>query len=106
MKAKMSKGMDVQRINGATPNVITRLFKKLVLLTIKNIYREHPYNMYETGIVEGMGMNGLVVGPVRRKMVVKKHPDSRIWATIVECFSAKGQVLETLVVFKGDNIEQ
>jgi 4-hydroxybenzoate polyprenyltransferase len=62
--------------------------------------------MDEAGIMEGFGINGLVVGRAGSKKAMAKSPDSRIWTTIIECISATGQSLQPLVVFKGKIIQK
>ncbi|KZL80589.1 transposase, partial [Colletotrichum incanum] len=58
------------------------------------------YNMDETGILEGKGSNGLVLGRAKIKSVRKKQPGSRAWVSIIECISAKGIPLHPLVIYK------
>ena len=96
--------MDIERINRATPDIIKKWFQKLVLPTIKDILPENRYNMDESGIMEGLGVNGLVVGSAESKKALQKHPDSRIWTTILECISAIGKVTKPLVIFKGEDV--
>ena len=62
--------------------------------------------MDETGIMEGLGINGLCVGSSATKFALAKHPESRIWTTIIECISALGASLPPLVIFKGKDIQQ
>ncbi|OHW96491.1 transposase [Colletotrichum incanum] len=58
------------------------------------------YNMDETGILEGKGSNGLVLGRAKIKSVRKKQPGSRAWVSNIECISAKGIPLHPLVIYK------
>jgi len=62
--------------------------------------------MDEAGIMEGLGLNGLVIGNSEKKVMYKKSPDSRIWTTIIECISAAGTALPPLVIFKGKHVQQ
>ncbi|KAM4060444.1 DDE superfamily endonuclease [Hirsutella rhossiliensis] len=62
--------------------------------------------MDETGILEGLGCNGLVLGSSEKKEAIKKRLGSRCWTTIVECVSATGQALTPLVIFKGQDLQQ
>jgi len=62
--------------------------------------------MDETGLMEGTGINGLIVGSSERKIALRKHPESRIWTTIIECISANNKSLDPLVIFKGKDIQQ
>jgi 4-hydroxybenzoate polyprenyltransferase len=62
--------------------------------------------MDETGILEGRGSNGLVLGHAEKKAIMRKQPGSRCWTSIVECISATGRVLPPLVIFKGLTVQQ
>ncbi|KZL80478.1 transposase [Colletotrichum incanum] len=64
------------------------------------------YNMDETGILEGKGSNGLVLGRAETKSVRKKQPGSRAWVSIIECISAEGIPLYPLVIYKGKTVQQ
>ncbi|KAM9874815.1 transposase [Verticillium dahliae] len=54
--------IDSQRINGASIGVIRHWFRYLSIPEIKAIQAANRYNMDETGILEGRGSNGLVLG--------------------------------------------
>lgn len=56
--------------------------------------------------MEGLGINGLCVGSSATKVALAKHPESRIWTTIVEYISTSGAILPLLVIFKGKGIQQ
>ena len=60
--------------------------------------------MDEAGIMEGLGLNGLVIGNSEKKVMYKKSPDSRIWTTIIECISTASIALPPLVIFKGKHV--
>ena len=62
--------------------------------------------MDETGIMEGQGINGLVVGNKHRHFVQKKQPGLRQWTSIIECISATGMRLAPLVIFRGKLVQQ
>ncbi|KAF4485940.1 Pogo transposable element with KRAB domain [Colletotrichum fructicola Nara gc5] len=62
--------------------------------------------MDETGILEGKGDNGLVLGRAATKSVRKKQPGSRAWVSIIECISAVGKALHPLVIYKGKKVQQ
>lgn len=100
------KPIDSRRLNGATINVIKDFFQLQQLPDVKDIPGEHRYNMDETGILEGRGSNGLVLGHAEKKAIIKKQPGSRCWTTILECISATGQILPPLVIFKGLTVQQ
>ncbi|KAK0367791.1 transposase [Colletotrichum limetticola] len=60
--------------------------------------------MDETGIMEGKGANGLVLGMAEATAVRKKEPGSRTWVTIIECISADGRAIKLLVIYKGKSV--
>jgi 4-hydroxybenzoate polyprenyltransferase len=62
--------------------------------------------MDEAGIMEGQGINGLVVGSKNRRFVQRKQPGSKAWTSFIECISATGITLSPLVMFKGKTVQQ
>jgi 4-hydroxybenzoate polyprenyltransferase len=60
--------------------------------------------MDEAGIIEGQGINDLVVRSKNRRFVQKKQPGSKAWTSFIECISATGVILSPLVIFKGKTI--
>jgi hypothetical protein len=52
-------------------------FPKLSVPQIQAIKLENRYNIDETGIMEGFGTNGLVVGRAGKRGIQKKQPGSR-----------------------------
>ena len=62
--------------------------------------------MDETGILEGLGGNGLVLGNSQKIATIKKQPGSRSWTTIIECILATGQAIQPLVFNKGLTVQQ
>ncbi|KAI0999060.1 hypothetical protein K3495_g9138 [Podosphaera aphanis] len=62
--------------------------------------------MNETGILEGRGSNGLVLGSSECHSILKKQPRSRAWTSINECISATGKALPPLEIYKGINVQQ
>ena len=61
--------------------------------------------MDESGIMEGCGANGLVVGSSERRSIQKKQPGSRVWTLFIECVSATGKAFLPLVIFKGKSVQ-
>lgn len=106
VKTKRVKRIDVKRLEGATTEVIRAFFRRLVLPVIKDVLPDDRANMDETGIMEGQGLNGLCVGKAETKTALAKHPESRIWTTILECVSATGRLFDPLVIFKGKELQQ
>ena len=62
--------------------------------------------MDESGLLEGRGANGLVLGSAEKESIRKKEPGSRVWTSFVECISATSQALPPLVIFKGQSVQQ
>ena len=105
IKTLRGKKIDYQRVNGASPANIKKFFQRLAHPAIKDIPACHRYNMDETGMMEGEGINGLVVGAAGLKSVYVKKPESRTWSTIIECISADGRAIAPTVIFKGASVQ-
>jgi 4-hydroxybenzoate polyprenyltransferase len=105
IKSKLGRRTDWERINAATPSNITRLFD--LYNTVSWIPPCRRYNADEGGIMEGQGINGLVIGSSQTNcnMVPVKTINARTWTSIVECISALGVVLHPLVIFKAKSIQ-
>ncbi|CCF47772.1 transposase [Colletotrichum higginsianum] len=106
IKVQRSRPIDSRRINGASTEVIREWFKLLAIPEVQGIKPANRYNMDETGILEGQGSNGLVLGMSETKSVRKKQPGSRAWVSIIECISALGQRLHPLIIYKGKTVQQ
>ncbi|OHW97453.1 transposase [Colletotrichum incanum] len=106
IKVQRSRPIDSRRINGACTEVIRDWFKLLAIPEIKGIKPANRYNMDETGILEGQGSNGLVLGMAETTSVRKKQPGSRAWVSIIECISAIGHALNPLIIYKGKTVQQ
>ncbi|KAL1838324.1 hypothetical protein VTK73DRAFT_4356 [Phialemonium thermophilum] len=105
-KTKRSKGIDLQRLSGSSTEVIQAWFQRLTSSPLCNVLPEDRWNMDETGIMEGFGQNGLVVGSSNTKDSLKKASKDHSWTSIIEVISATGQTLNPLVIFKGKDIQQ
>ncbi|KAF4808752.1 hypothetical protein CGCTS75_v014793 [Colletotrichum tropicale] len=77
VKVQRSRSIDSRRVNRASTEVIRDWFKHLAIPEIISIKPSNRYNMDETGILEGQGSNGLVLGMSETKSVRKKQPGSR-----------------------------
>ena len=62
--------------------------------------------MDEAGIMEGLGVNGLVVGAAELRKAHLKEPNRGNWMTFIECISAEGEALDPLVIFRGKSVQQ
>ncbi|CCF44234.1 transposase, partial [Colletotrichum higginsianum] len=83
VKVKRSCPIDSRRVNGASTEVIRDWFKHLAIPEIISIKPANRYNMDETGILEGQGSNGLVLGMSEAKSIRKKQPGSRACVSII-----------------------
>ena len=106
IKTKRFKSIDSQRVNGATGLIIKLWFQWLSLPQILVIKPKNRYNMDEAGIMEGFGVNGLVVRSSGKRSIQKIHPGSRAWTSILKCISATEIVLKPLIIFKGKTVQQ
>ena len=104
LRTKRARNIDSVQVNGATTQVIKDWFQLLNIPAISNIKPENRWNMDESGIMEGLGVNGLVVGSSERRSIQKKQPGSRSWTSFIECISATGRALSPLVIFKGKSV--
>src|SRR6266699_7239852 len=106
VKTLQTRRMDAVRVNGATTEVIQAWFPLFDLPAIKKVIQADRWNMDETGLMQGMGANGLVLGMAEKCKTFKKDPGWREWTTIIECISASGRHLQPLVIFKGKDVQQ
>ncbi|KAH9237547.1 hypothetical protein K456DRAFT_49823 [Colletotrichum gloeosporioides 23] len=73
IKVQRSRSIDSR----PSTEVISQWFKYLAMPRITAIKPANRYNMDETGILEGKGDNGLVLGRAATKSVRKKQPGSQ-----------------------------
>ncbi|KAF7524655.1 hypothetical protein G7054_g11351 [Neopestalotiopsis clavispora] len=98
---------DLQRLSPTEENHLAEpWFRHLAIPEIMAIKPTNRYNMDETGILEGRGSNGLVLGSSEARSIRKKQPGSRAWTTLIECISAIGNELPPLVIYKGKSVQQ
>ena len=89
----------------ATPENITRLFD--LYKTVSWIPPQRRYNADESGIMEGQGINGLVINSSEQNpnAVPIKTTNVQTWMSIVECISVVGVALDPLVIFETKSIQ-
>jgi len=106
IKAKLGRRTSWERINEATPENIRYLFN--LYETVSWIPPQRRYNADEGGIMEGQGVNGLVIGSSQENpnSVPVKTTNARTWTSIIECISALGVALDPLVIFKAKSIQE
>jgi hypothetical protein len=76
LRTKRARNIDSVRVNGAITAIIKSWFQRLAIPAIAAIKPENQYNIDESGIMEGYGANGLVVGSSKRRSIQKKQPGS------------------------------
>ncbi|ESZ95390.1 transposase [Sclerotinia borealis F-4128] len=106
IRIKRQYRIDSARVSGAFYDIIVLWFRKLELPEIIDIKPQNRYNMDDAGIMEGQGLNGLVVGNFQCFYIQKKQSGSRVWISFIECISATGRALKLLVIFKGKTVQQ
>lgn len=99
IKTKTSIRIEATRINGATLETINIFFDYYE--TLSWIKLEHIYNVDETGIMEGYGINGLVIGSTAlgTNKTYLKSSQSRYWTSIIKYISATGNSLKPVIIF-------
>ena len=75
LRPKRARKIDSGRVNGTTTSVIKSWFQLLLIPAISTINPENRRNMDESGIKEGFGANGLVVGSSERRSIQKNSLD-------------------------------
>jgi 4-hydroxybenzoate polyprenyltransferase len=98
--------VEYKRIEGSKATIIRTWFHQLKDPEITVIRSCNRWNMDETGIFQGVGINGLVIGQSEKKKTLKKSPHRRSWVTITEAICADGTALLPFVIFKGDQPQQ
>jgi hypothetical protein len=111
LKTLQGKPIGNDRIQGVQPDNIKALFATLNGPFIRGIRPQHRYNFDETGLMEGFGFNGKVVGAAKRpngkknRVAFVKSSQSRTWVTIIEAIDAEGNYIPPVVIFKGESVQ-
>jgi len=69
--------MDAARVNGATTEVMQAWFPLFDLPAIKKVIQADRWNIDETGLMQDIGANGLVLGMAKKRKTFKKDPGRR-----------------------------
>ena len=77
LRTKRARNIDFVRVNNVTILIIKSWFLRLAIPEIAAIKPENRYNMDESGIIEGCGVNRLVIESSERRSIQKKQPGSR-----------------------------
>ena len=106
LKTKRQIYVDSVRVNNACSEVIRPWFQKLDIPAIRAIPASQRWNMDETGVMKGYGLNVLVVGHAEKRKIQGKQPGSRAWTSIIERVSATVVSTLPLVIYKGKSVQQ
>ena len=106
VKTMKGKSIESARLANANAKTIQDFFQRLKEPALAAIPAQHRYNMDESGIMEGLGVNVLVVGASDLRQAYMKEPNKGKWMTFVECISAQGHALNPLVILNGKSIQQ
>ena len=106
LRTQRARRIDSVRVNGATGPIIQAWWAYLRVPFVTAILPANRYNMDEFGLMEGQGVNGLVVGSAHTRAIQQKTPGSRAWTSFIECISATGSALPPAVIFKGKSVQQ
>ena len=105
IRTKMGKRIEYKRINGASSEAINTWFD--LYETLAWIKPDNTYNTDEAGIMEGMGLNGLVLrsSEVNPKSTSIKGNQGRSWTSLIETISATGRIIKPVIIFKAASIQ-
>jgi hypothetical protein len=104
VKTLKGKKIDSDRFNRASTDIIKAFFMLLMMPAIRKVKQKNRWNVDEVGMMEGLGMNGLVLGHKEKKSALIKQPGSRSWIIILEYILAAGRILPPAVIFKGKTL--
>lgn len=106
IKPMMEKRVEAERVEGLSQANIDDFVERLsAVIASKNIKTANIHNMDETGVAEGYGPNGCVVGKAELKDVVTRSSGNRVWTTILHSISAAGTHTTPVVIMEGDSIQ-
>ena len=72
LKTKKQFRIDSTCVNSATSDILKAWFRKLEIPVIKTIKPENCWNIDKAEIIEGQGLNGLVVKSAQKRFIQKK----------------------------------
>ena len=79
VRTMKGKSIESARLSNANAETIQDFLKRLKEPTIAAIPPQHRYNMDESGIMEGLGINGLVVGASELRQAYIKESKRGCW---------------------------
>src|SRR6266566_5652136 len=77
VRTLQTRRIDAARINRATTEAIQAWFPLFDLPAIKKVIQADRWNIDETGLMQGMGANGLVLGMAEKRKTFTKDPGRR-----------------------------
>ena len=106
IKVLRTKSIDAKRVNGASTDVISTWFHRLLIPEVRAILPQNRWNMDETGFSSGEGDVNYVLGTGKKSKVRSKFVGKRAWTSTVECISATGARCPPLIIFTGKTVQQ
>lgn len=105
---KQGRRLDLQRVKAVNPDRIKALFEVLDGPLLQDVRPTQRWNVDETGLAEGVGVNGKHIGSVgdgaSRWTYVRGRTDGA-WVSVIECISAGGDVLPPAVIYTGQTLQ-
>ena len=103
---KRGTKLSSDRARGANSQTIEEFYKSLKeLVTAKKITPQYLYNMDESGIANGLGAGGKVIGSSRTsRTYVEQHGD-RTWTSSIHAICATGTATTPFIIFKGKTMQ-
>ena len=102
LQTSKSKPIDIKRLTALTPDLISSFFEQISYLRTK--YKIDPcniYNMDETGFQRGHSRGNWVVSSKEIGPPQSPAPGVSYWVTIIECISATGSVIKSMIIHPG-----
>jgi len=104
LRTRKKKPIEMERFRTKAAE-IKEFYQRFSAPEIRNIPAHRIYNIDEGGLMEGLGVNGLVVGRAKGPPIPSKNPGRGTWMTFVECCAANGHLLPPLVIFRGVTLQ-
>ena len=102
----VGRKIEAARAEGATQEQIRAFLELFERTRVRlGIRTEDMWNMDETGKALGVCANTRVLASSQKKKAYHQSPETREWASIIECVSAMGKKLRCSVIFKGKNLQ-
>ena len=86
IKVLRTKSIDAKRVNGASTDVISTWFHRLLIPDVRVILLQNRWNMDETRFSSGEGDVNYMLGTGKKSKVRSKYVGQRTWTLTVECY--------------------